>query len=158
MRSEKLLKTHRKVAAQTDRPAISTTEPKRNELNQYLRHIIQILLLIRSNVRTAAMLLNQASARCVGRRTIYLNNHHIIKIETAQVKIIRFYLKSSAFNFVSFLSITLNKKGTFVYQKFLFCLSKPQAWHIIAARSAVYIISPFGAVYHHAPACIFPAT
>ena len=48
-----------------------------------------------------------------------------------------------------------NKKGTFVYQKFLFCLSKPQAWHIIAARSVVYIIkggetplyliSPFGA-------------
>ena len=33
-----------------------------------------------------------------------------------------------------------NKKGTFVHQKFLFCLSKPQAWHIIAARSAVYII------------------
>ena len=24
-----------------------------------------------------------------------------------------------------------NKKGTFVYQKFLFYLSKPQAWHII---------------------------
>ena len=33
-------------------------------------------------------------------------------------------------------------------------LSKPQAWHIIAARSAVHIISPFGAVSHHAPACI----
>ncbi len=27
-----------------------------------------------------------------------------------------------------------NKKGTFVYQKFLFCLSKPQAWYIIAVR------------------------
>ncbi len=27
-------------------------------------------------------------------------------------------------------------------QKFCFCLSKPQAWHIIAAWSAVYIISP----------------
>ena len=49
-----------------------------------------------------------------------------------------------------------NKKGTFVYQKFLFCLSKPQTWYIIAARSAVhiikggkpplYLISPFGAV------------
>ena len=49
-----------------------------------------------------------------------------------------------------------NKKGTFVYQKFLFCLSKPQAWYIITARSAAYIIkggnpplyliSPFGAV------------
>ena len=38
------------------------------------------------------------------------------------------------------LSISANKKGTFVYQKFLFCLSKPQAWHIIAARSAVHII------------------
>ena len=36
-------------------------------------------------------------------------------------------------------------------------LSKPQAWHIIAAQRAVYIISPFGAVSHHAPACIFPA-
>ena len=34
-------------------------------------------------------------------------------------------------------------------------LSKPQAWHIIAARSAVHIISPCGAVYHHASACIF---
>ena len=33
-----------------------------------------------------------------------------------------------------------NKKRTFVYQKFVFCLSKPQAWHIIAARSAVHII------------------
>ena len=33
-----------------------------------------------------------------------------------------------------------NKKGTFVYQKFLFCLSKPQAWYIIDARSAAYII------------------
>ena len=36
-------------------------------------------------------------------------------------------------------------------------LSKPQAWHIIAARSAVHIISPFGAVSHHASACILPA-
>ena len=26
--------------------------------------------------------------------------------------------------------------------------------HIITARSAVHIISPFGAVYHHASACI----
>ncbi|MBQ2876363.1 MAG: hypothetical protein IJE25_05090, partial [Clostridia bacterium] len=44
-------------------------------------------------------------------------------------------------------------------------LSKPQAWHITAARSEVYIIkggepplyliSPFGAVSHRAPACIF---
>ena len=34
-------------------------------------------------------------------------------------------------------------------------LSKPQAWHIITARSAVDIISPCGAVSHHAPACIF---
>ena len=34
-------------------------------------------------------------------------------------------------------------------------LSKPQAWHIIAARSVVHIISPFGAVSHHAPACIY---
>ena len=47
-----------------------------------------------------------------------------------------------------------NKKRTFVYQKFSFCLSKPQAWYIIDARSAAYIISPFGAVSHHAQACI----
>ena len=51
-------------------------------------------------------------------------------------------------------SLSANKKGTFVYQKFLFCLSKPQAWHIIAAQHAVHIIIPFGAVSHHAPACI----
>jgi len=37
-------------------------------------------------------------------------------------------------------SLSANKKRTFVYQKFSFCLSKPQAWHIIAARSVVYII------------------
>ena len=48
-----------------------------------------------------------------------------------------------------------NKNRTFVYQKFYFCLSKPQAWYIIAAQRAVYIISPLGAVSHHAPACIF---
>ncbi len=46
------------------------------------------------------------------------------------------------------------KEVTFVYQKLLLFLSKPQAWYIITARSAVYIISPFGAVYHHASACI----
>ena len=56
-----------------------------------------------------------------------------------------------------------NKKGTFVYQKFLFCLSKPQAWHIIECITRLrrdihsYIITPFGAVSHHAMACIFPA-
>ena len=34
-----------------------------------------------------------------------------------------------------------NKNRTFVYrQMFCFCLSKPQAWHIIDARSAAYII------------------
>ena len=59
-----------------------------------------------------------------------------------------------------------NKNRTFVYrQMFCFCLSKPQAWYIITARSAVhiikggkpplYLISPCGAVSHHAPACIF---
>jgi hypothetical protein len=32
------------------------------------------------------------------------------------------------------------KERTFVYQKFVLFLSKPQAWHIIAARSAVHII------------------
>ena len=46
------------------------------------------------------------------------------------------------------------EEATFVYQKLLLLLSKPQAWYIIIARSAVHIISPFGAVYHHAPACI----
>ena len=33
-------------------------------------------------------------------------------------------------------------------------LSKPQAWYIITARRAVYIVSPYGAVSHHASACI----
>ena len=34
-----------------------------------------------------------------------------------------------------------NKKRTFVYrQMFSFCLSKPQAWHIITAQRAVHII------------------
>ena len=33
-------------------------------------------------------------------------------------------------------------------------LSKSQTWYIIDARSAAYIISSFGAVYHHASACI----
>ena len=37
-------------------------------------------------------------------------------------------------------AIPANKKRTFVYQKFSFCLSKPQAWHIIGARNAAYII------------------
>ena len=46
------------------------------------------------------------------------------------------------------------KEVTFVYQKLLLFLSKPQAWYIIDARSAAYIISPSGAVSHHAPACI----
>ena len=40
----------------------------------------------------------------------------------------------------TFLPLFRNKKRTFVYQKFLFCLSKPQAWHIIGARSAAHII------------------
>ena len=31
----------------------------------------------------------------------------------------------------------------------------PQAWHIITARNVVHIISPFGAVSHHALACIY---
>ena len=51
-------------------------------------------------------------------------------------------------------TICAKKEVTFVYQKLLLFLSKPQAWHIIAARSAVHIISPFGAVSHHALACI----
>ena len=57
-------------------------------------------------------------------------------------------------------TFSANKKRTFVYQKFSFCLSKPQAWHIIECITRLwrdihsYIISPFGAVYHHALACI----
>ena len=51
-------------------------------------------------------------------------------------------------------SSSAKKEVTFVYQKLLLFLSKPQAWYIITARSAVHIISPFGAVYHHASACI----
>ena len=35
------------------------------------------------------------------------------------------------FRKISFLEPLHNKKRTFVYQKFSFCLSKPQAWHII---------------------------
>ena len=38
------------------------------------------------------------------------------------------------------LSFSAKKEVTFVYQKLLLFLSKPQAWHIIAARSAVHII------------------
>ena len=38
--------------------------------------------------------------------------------------------------------VTRSKKEvTFVYQKLLLFLSKPQAWHNIAAQSAVHIIS-----------------
>ena len=36
--------------------------------------------------------------------------------------------------------VSTKKEVTFVYQKLLLFLSKPQAWHIIAARSAVHII------------------
>ena len=43
-------------------------------------------------------------------------------------------------------SFSAKKEVTFVYQKLLLFLSKPQAWYIITARSAVYIISPYGAV------------
>ena len=39
-------------------------------------------------------------------------------------------------------------------KSYFFFLSKPQAWYIITARSAVYIISPYGDVSHHASACI----
>ena len=38
------------------------------------------------------------------------------------------------------LAASAKKEVTFVYQKLLLFLSKPQAWHIIAARSAVHII------------------
>ena len=49
--------------------------------------------------------------------------------------------------------VTRSKKEvTFVYQKLLLFLSKPQAWCIITARSVVHIISPFGAVSHHGKA------
>ena len=57
-------------------------------------------------------------------------------------------------NTSSILVRVTNKKRTFVYQKFSFCLSKPQAWYIIDAQSAAYIISPVGAVSHHALVCI----
>ena len=42
-------------------------------------------------------------------------------------------------------------------RSFRIFLSKPQAWHIIDARSAAYIIKGGIAalVYHHAPACIY---
>ena len=36
--------------------------------------------------------------------------------------------------------VSTKKEVTFVYQKLLLFLSKPQAWHIITARSAVMII------------------
>ena len=59
------------------------------------------------------------------------------------------------------LATPANKSRTFVYrQMFCFCLSKPQAWHIIECITRLrrdihsYIISPFGAVSHHALACI----
>ena len=51
-------------------------------------------------------------------------------------------------------TIFTKKEVTFVYQKLLLFLSKPQAWYIISAQRAVHIIRPFGAVYHHASACI----
>jgi len=51
-----------------------------------------------------------------------------------------------------------NKKRTFVYQKFSFCLSKPQAWHIIAARSVVHIIKggkpPLYLITHQRASCL----
>ena len=34
-------------------------------------------------------------------------------------------------------AIQANKKRTFVYQKFSFCLSKPQAWYIITTQSSI---------------------
>ena len=55
--------------------------------------------------------------------------------------------------------LSANKKGTFVYQKFLFCLSKPQATSlrlgISSRRSRVYHQGRQAAlVSHHALACI----
>ena len=46
------------------------------------------------------------------------------------------------------------KRSNFCLPKVTYFLSNPQAWQIIIARSVVHIISPFGAVSHHAPACI----
>ena len=43
--------------------------------------------------------------------------------------------------------LSAKKEVTFVYQKLLLFLSKPQA--CISSRVSVYIISSFGAVYHH---------
>ena len=57
--------------------------------------------------------------------------------------------------------VRTNKKEGTQSGAFFFCLSKPQAWHIIECITRLrrdihsYIISPFGAVSHHAPACIF---
>ena len=42
--------------------------------------------------------------------------------------------------------VSTKKEVTFVYQKLLLFLSKPQAWYIITARSAVHIISPAGCI------------
>ena len=53
-------------------------------------------------------------------------------------------------------SAPANKKRTLGRQKFSFCLSKPQAWHIIDARSAAYIISPLGCISSRA-SVHFPA-
>ena len=44
----------------------------------------------------------------------------------------------------SILLTSTKKEVTFGRQKLLLFLSKPQAWYIITARSAVHIISPFG--------------
>ena len=49
----------------------------------------------------------------------------------------------------SVMNTPTNKKHTFVCQKCVFCLSKPQAWHIIR-RQAVYHQRRLAAfVYHH---------
>ena len=55
---------------------------------------------------------------------------------------------------VSFLYYELKK---YTLERVCIFLSKPQAWHIITARSAVYITNNGRAVVvsHHASACIF---
>ena len=59
-----------------------------------------------------------------------------------------------AFTSIFDLFISIRQKKALAYASAFF-LSKPQAWYIIDARSTAYIISPFGAVSHHAPACIY---
>ena len=61
--------------------------------------------------------------------TIYADLAHLVERDLAKVEV----AGSSPV-------IRSKKEVTFVYQKLLLFLSKPQAWHIIAAQRAVHII------------------